>query len=139
MELKKLIEVKNISFGYSQQSVLDGVSFNISAGEIVTLLGPNGCGKSTLIKLILGLLIPDEGTVCFDGKDMRQLSRKFVAGKIAYVPQMHKSSFPYSVRDVVLMGRLPHKTFFLKFSKKDRTVAQEALDMLNIGYLADRP
>lgn len=139
MELKPLIRVKEISFGYTQKTVLDNVTFDISEGEIITLLGPNGCGKSTLIKIMLGLLRPAKGGIFFNGKDIVQLSPKFLAKEIAYVPQIHRSSFPYSVIDVVLMGRIPHKTFFFRYSKTDMHIAGDALERLSISHLADRP
>jgi iron complex transport system ATP-binding protein len=138
MELKPLIRVEGISFAYTQKTVLDDITFGISEGEIVTLLGPNGCGKSTLIKIMLGLLSPAKGGIFFNGKDIAQLSSKFLAKEIAYVPQTHKSSFPYTVMDVVLMGRIPHKTFFFKYSKSDMAIANDAIERLSIPHLADR-
>jgi iron complex transport system ATP-binding protein len=138
MELKPLIKVEGVSFGYTQKTVLNDITFGISEGEIVTLLGPNGCGKSTLIKIILGLLRPVKGRIFFNGKDIARLSSKFLAKEIAYVPQIHKSSFPYTVMDVVLMGRIPHKTFFFKYSKSDMAIANDAIERLSIPHLADR-
>ncbi|HVN98125.1 MAG TPA: ABC transporter ATP-binding protein [Syntrophorhabdaceae bacterium] len=138
MELKPLIEVQGVSFGYTQKNVLNDINFTVAEGEILTLLGPNGCGKSTLIKIMLGLIRPAEGRIFFDGEDIAQLGSKFLARKIAYVPQTHKSSFPYTVMDVVLMGRIPHKTFFFRYSKEDMSVAGDAIQRLAIAHLADR-
>jgi iron complex transport system ATP-binding protein len=118
--------------------VLNDVSLSIRAGEVVTLLGPNGCGKSTLIKIILGLLRPATGTIFFNGENISQMSSKSLAREIAYVPQIHKSSFPYKVMDMVLMGRIPHKTFFFRYSKTDVDIAGDALERLAIAHLADR-
>ncbi len=138
MELKPLIQVEEISFGYTEENVLSDISFTIKKGEIVTLLGPNGCGKSTLIKIMLGLLRPAEGDIFFNGKNIQQMSSKSLAREVAYVPQLHKSSFPYTVRDVVLMGRIPHKAFFFQYSKADMGIAADALGRLSISHLADR-
>ncbi len=138
MELKPLLEVEHISFGYTRENVLSDVSFAIREGEIVTLLGPNGCGKSTLIKIMLGLLRPANGGVFLNGRNIGQIRSKTLAGKIAYVPQTHRSSFPYSVLDVVLMGRIPHKPFFFRYSKTDLRIADDALGRLSISHLADR-
>ncbi len=138
MELKPLMQVERVSFGYAQKTVLTDISFSIGQGEIVTLLGPNGCGKSTLIKIMLGLLQPAEGRIVFHGENIRQAGAKFLAKEIAYVPQIHTSSFPYTVMDVVLMGRVPHKTFFFRCSKGDRRIANDALERLSIAHLADR-
>lgn len=138
MELKPLIKVDGISFGYTQKTVLNDISLAIAEGEIVTLLGPNGCGKSTLIKIMLGLLRPAEGSIFFNGENILQISPKFLAREIAYVPQTHISSFSYTVMDVVLMGRIPHKTFFFRYSKADMSIANDALDRLSIPHLANR-
>ncbi len=138
MELKPLIKVEGVSFGYTQKTVLRDISLSIAEGEVVTLLGPNGCGKSTLIKLLLGLLCPAGGNIFFNGENIRRLKSKFLARGIAYVPQVHKSSFPYTVMDVVLMGRLPHKTFFFSYSKADERIAESALERLAIPHLANR-
>lgn len=136
--MKPFIEVENISFGYTRETVLSDISFAIGEGDVVTLLGPNGCGKSTLIKIMLGLLRPAEGRVFFNGRDIRQMSSKALARNIAYVPQLHKSSFPYAVLDVVLMGRIPYKPFFFRYSKADLGIASDALDRLSISHLAHR-
>lgn len=139
MELKPLLQVEGISFGYSHQDVLKEVSFAVQEGEVVTLLGPNGSGKSTLIKILLGLLRPGGGGVFFNGRDIRQIGSRSLARKIAYVPQIHRSSFPYRVQDVVLMGRIPYKPFFFRYAKEDLAIAADALDRLAISHLAERP
>lgn len=139
MELKPLISVEGLSFGYTRQEVLKGIDLDIQEGEIVTLLGRNGCGKSTLIKLMLGLLLPEKGRVLYKGTDITRLGAKYRAREIAYVPQIHKSSFPYRVLDVALMGRIPHKSFFFRYSKVDLDIAHNALERLSISHLADRP
>ncbi|MBU1054639.1 MAG: ABC transporter ATP-binding protein [Proteobacteria bacterium] len=139
MELNSHIAVKGVFFGYNGKPVLEDINFHIRAGEIVTLLGPNGCGKSTLIKIILGLLHPARGSVFINGTDITRLSSKTIARKIAYVPQTHRSSFPYSVTDIVLMGRIPHKTFFYRYSNEDIKIAKDAMERLSISHLAMRP
>ncbi len=138
MGLKPLIRVERISFGYTEKVVLADVSLSIGEGEVVTLLGPNGCGKSTLIKIMLGLLRPARGDIFFNGENIRHLSSKCLAREIAYVPQIHKGAFPYTVKEVVLMGRIPHKTFFFRYSNSDMKITEEALDRLSIAHLADR-
>ncbi len=136
--MEPLIALEKVSFGYGKQEVLTDVSLSVARGEIVTLLGPNGCGKSTLIKVMLGMLKPHHGRVLYDGADVSHLSAKHLAREIAYVPQIHKSAFPYSVIDVALMGRIPHKTFFFKYSKEDIDIAHDALRTLSILHLAER-
>ncbi|MDD3295451.1 MAG: ABC transporter ATP-binding protein [Geobacteraceae bacterium] len=138
MGLKPLIKMEGISFGYTQKTVLADINLSIAKGEIVTLLGPNGCGKSTLIKIMLGLIRPDAGRVFLNGENIRELGSRYLAREVAYVPQIHKSSFPYTVLDVVLMGRIPHKTFFFRYSKSDMKIAQSALERLSVLHLTDR-
>lgn len=133
------IAVKGVSFGYTKKMVLDEIDLDIERGEIITLLGPNGCGKSTLIKLMLGLIQPAKGSVHLDGVNILRLSSKAIAREIAYVPQIHRSSFPYTVTDIVLMGRIPHKTFFYRYSKTDMDIAHDAMERLSISHLAERP
>jgi iron complex transport system ATP-binding protein len=139
MELMHHISVNSLTFGYGSRNILNEINFNISEGEIVTLLGPNGSGKTTLIRLILGFLKPLNGHIMIDGVDLAHVHIKELARKIAYVPQIHKTVFPYSVTDVVLMGRIPHKGFFYKYSKEDIRIANEAMERLSILHLADRP
>jgi len=136
--MEPLIRLENVSFAYGKDDVLKDISLSVRRGEIVSLLGPNGCGKSTLIKVMLGMLSPHRGRVCYDGADVSDLSAKHLARQIAYVPQMHKSAFPYSVIDVALMGRIPHKTFFFKYSTQDLDIAYDALRRLSIRHLAER-
>ena len=139
MELRPHIAVENVSFGYTKKLVLEDINLHINAGEIVTLLGPNGCGKSTLIKIVLRLLRPAYGSVFLNGVNIADLSLKTIAREMAYVPQIHRSTFPYSVIDIVLMGRIPHKTFFYRYSDEDMAIAQDALESLSISHLAERP
>lgn len=138
MELKPVVKAENISFGYTTKMVLHDVSLSIGAGEVVTLLGPNGSGKSTLLKTLLGIHRPAKGSVFFEGKNIARIGSKGLAKRIAYVPQIHKGSFPYTVIDVTLLGRIPHKTFFFKYSNDDLRIAYGALERLSITHLADR-
>jgi iron complex transport system ATP-binding protein len=138
MELISHIAVKDVSFRYSAKAVLEKISFNIARGEVLAILGPNGCGKSTLIKIILGFLTPESGSIMFKGRNIADINARCLAREVAYVPQTHKSTFPYMVMDVVLMGRIPHKSFFFKYSRDDRDIAYEALERLSIRHLADR-
>lgn len=138
--MSALIEVKDLEFAYdSRKKVLNKINFDIEQGEIIALLGPNGCGKSTLMRLMLGLMKPNDGAVLFKGQDVAHINHKLFAQEVAYVPQVHRSSFPYSVQDVVLMGRIPHKGFFFAYSKQDYAIADEIMERLLIKHLADQP
>ncbi len=134
-----LLRAENITFGYTGRAVLRDVSLAVGKGEIVTLLGPNGCGKTTLLKVLLGLNRMEAGKVLFEGEDISTMGQKTLARKIAYVPQFHRASFAYRVMDVVLMGRMPHKAFFARYDKRDMELARAALEKLSILHLEDRP
>lgn len=134
----ELIRANHIAFGYSEAPVLADVTLSIRRGEIVSLLGPNGSGKTTLIKVILGIYRPRCGEVYFEGKSLAEIPPKELAKKIAYVPQFHRMAFAYSVLDIVLMGRMPHKPFFFRYSRQDRNAAVGALDRLSISHLKDK-
>jgi iron complex transport system ATP-binding protein len=139
MGVTMLLVAENISFGFPEKQVLKKISFNVRRGEIISLLGPNGSGKTTLLKTLLGLYTLDAGRVFFEGCSISDIPQKALARKIAYVPQIHRASFAYSVIDVVLMGRIPHKAFFSRFSPEDTDIALAALDKLSILHLKDRP
>jgi len=134
----ELIRTENISYHYSDTPVLDHVSLSVQQGEIISLLGPNGSGKTTLIKLILGIYRPACGAVFFEGRSMRDITARELARRIAYVPQSHRMVFAYKVMDVVLMGRMPHKSFFFNYSNQDREAALHSLERLSILPLKDK-
>lgn len=134
-----LLVAENVSFGYPDKQVLNDISLTVRQGEIISLLGPNGSGKTTLLKTLLGFNQLEKGRVLFEGQAITSLRRKNLARSIAYVPQVHRASFAYRVIDVVLMGRVPHKTFFSRFSLEDREIALKALDKLSILHLKDKP
>ena len=98
------LEISNLSFGYDAgKKILDNISLSVRQGEILGILGPNGTGKTTLIKCIDHLLIPASGTVCFDGQDLAALTARELARIIAYVPQYTGNYFALRVIDTVMM------------------------------------
>ena len=130
------IEIKNLTVKREGQTVLDSVSLNIEEGQSYALIGPNGGGKTTFLKSILGLIKPDSGSVKIYGE--APAVNRYLLG---YVPQFHTFdfSYPISVRDMVLTGRLGHiKGIRRKYSDEDRKSAEEAMKTLGILHLADR-
>jgi iron complex transport system ATP-binding protein len=131
------LEAKHLDFGYRGKSVGKDVSLSLEAGEVLCLLGPNGSGKTTLFKTLLGLLPAQGGAVLMDGADLGARKRDEVARRVSYVPQAHATFFPFSVREVVLMGRTAHLGIFSSPSRHDREIADAAIERLRLGTLAD--
>ncbi|VVB53912.1 Cobalamin import ATP-binding protein BtuD [uncultured archaeon] len=133
-----VVEVHEACFSYGPVSVLDKVNLVIEEGDFVGLVGPNGGGKTTLVKLILGLLTPKCGEIRLFGKPQRQFKEKHLIG---YVPQTATSfdiHFPASVRDVVTMGRLSASSMGPSIAGEDRRIVDDALSKVGILDLADR-
>lgn len=132
------LEVKNVACGYGKLEVVKGISLSIGPGEILCLLGPNGVGKTTLFKTILGFLKPMSGEILLDGSSINNWSRSELAKAIGYVPQAHTPPFPFSVMEVVLMGRTAHLNAFSMPSKEDVKIAEEAIAIMGISNLKDK-
>ncbi len=135
------MEIRDIYFTHANASepVLKGMNLEAYSGSLTAILGPNGCGKTTLFKCIAGLWEPDRGDIIFGGKNITGYSHDKRAKIIAVVPQEHEPPFPYSVFDAVLMGRTAHVGIFSAPSKKDLLKAEEAINDVGIGHLVDRP
>ena len=131
------LEAKHLDFGYRGRLVGEDVSLSLEAGEVLCLLGPNGSGKTTLFKTLLGLLRSQGGVVAIDGADVKARARDQVARLVSYVPQAHESFFPFTVQEVVLMGRTAHMGVFSAPSRRDCEVAQAAIERMGLAALAD--
>jgi iron complex transport system ATP-binding protein len=132
------LAAENLGFGYRGRRVGSGVSLDLRAGEVLCLLGPNGGGKTTLLKTMLGLVPALDGTIRLDGEDLTSWSRKRLARVVGYVPQAHAAFFPFTVLDVVMMGRSAHIGLFSAPSRSDREIARRALGTLGISHLEER-
>ena len=130
--------VQNISFSYGSNQVLQDISFEINKGEFWAVIGPNGVGKSTLFRCILGLLQPANGSVSIDGRDINTMSRKVLAQRIAYIPQIHRPVFGYSVRDTVLMGTTRYLSAFEQPKAAQVEKANSVLRMLEMEDIAEK-
>jgi iron complex transport system ATP-binding protein len=133
------IEIEQLSFSYRRAPFIQDLNLTIDEGGILALLGPNGSGKTTLLKLLLGLLTPAAGIIRIQEIDTIDMSQRELACRLAYVPQVHREAFGYSVFDVVLMGRMPHTSFFAYYGERDRQIAWESLEKLSISHLARQP
>jgi iron complex transport system ATP-binding protein len=130
------LAAENLSFGYHGRCVGSDVTLTLGHGEVLCLLGPNGSGKTTLFKTLLGLLPPQAGRVMVDGSNAALLSRETIARHVSYVPQAHGAFFPYTVLEVVLMGRTAHLGLFEAPVARDRAAAMGALRRMGIEHLA---
>ena len=139
IQKNKGISVENLTLSYEKNLVLNNINFSIKKGSVVTLVGPNGCGKTTLLKIINGFLRQNEGTVYIDSRNIEEIANLELAKILGHVSQMHKSSFPFSVLDVVLTGRMPYISMFSTPGKEDIEKAYQVLEFMGIAHFARRP
>lgn len=133
-----IIEVKNVSFSYNGQKVIDDVSLNIHQGDYVGLIGPNGGGKTTLLKILVGLLKPTQGSIYLFGEEISDFTQWPRIGYVAQnVVRMHQR-FPVTVAEVVGMGLYGKKGFFKALNRDDHQRIQEALALVDMDRFEDR-
>ena len=129
----------NLAIGYKNRVVGRDLDIALATGEVLALLGPNGGGKTTLLKTLLGLLAPKAGEIRLGERPLADYASRERARLIAYVPQSHAATFAFTVETVVLMGRTAHGGLFSRPSAADHAVAARALDRFGIAHLRDRP
>lgn len=134
-----ILEARGLTIGYTDHTVGSGLDVSLATGEVLALLGPNGGGKTTLLKTLLGLLKPKAGGITLGGKPLDAFDTAERARVIAYVPQVHVGTFAFTVESVVLMGRTAHGNLFSRPSAHDRAVSHAALERFGIAHLARRP
>ncbi|KMQ85804.1 fe3+-siderophore abc transporter atp-binding protein [Lasius niger] len=127
-----------LAFALAQRQILAGVSFALKGGEVVSLLGINGAGKSSLLRILLGLLKPDAGEVLLQGRPLSHWKPSVRARVMAYVPQNHAGQFPYQVAQVVAMGRIPYTGLSRGLREEDRRIIEMAMARMQISALAER-
>jgi iron complex transport system ATP-binding protein len=138
--MSHLMEMVNGTFSYnSLDNIFEDINFEVEKGDVFCILGANGAGKTTLIKCLNGLMKLSSGKVLLNGKNIYGLNHSQIARNIGYIPQIHNSTFSFTVLDVVLMGRAPHLDIFSSPSKKDVKIAENSLKALNIYYMRDKP
>ncbi len=133
-----MIKVEQLHFAYGTRAVFNGIDLAIQEGEILSLLGPNGCGKSTFLKLLRGILRPAAGTVELEGQSVTSFSRKAMARKMAVVAQSCETYFAYTVRELVAMGRFPYRSLLADLTVADRCLVEKVMQTTDIAHLADR-
>jgi iron complex transport system ATP-binding protein len=132
------IQVNNLSFSYGDNLVLKDVSFTANDGELMAVLGPNGVGKSTLFRCMLGLLREYRGETLIDGESTRNMSARELARRVAYIPQSHYPAFNYSVFDMILMGTIAQVSGVSSPGKRQIDLVNRAMDRLKISHLRNR-
>jgi iron complex transport system ATP-binding protein len=133
-----ILEVKKLRAGYGEGDVVEDIDLRLEQGEFACILGPNGSGKSTLIKALLGLLKDVSGEVAVGGADLFRLTRREIATKVAFVPQIADVTFEFSVFELVAMGRYIHQGRLSGLSVQDRRLVDAVLEMVEIAPLQDK-
>ncbi|MCY7388043.1 MAG: ABC transporter ATP-binding protein [Burkholderiales bacterium] len=136
--MKPLLKAHNLAFGYPGRTLGRAINLEVQTGEVLCVLGPNGGGKTTLFRTLLGLLPAHGGSIALGGKSLEACAPSERAKLMAYVPQAGNSYFAFTVRDVVLMGRTAHLGLFAAPGPKDFDAATAALNELRIAHLAEK-
>lgn len=131
-----ILQVKNLNFSYSNQKILENISFAVKKGEIISVLGPNGVGKSTLVKCLAQIYKEQQANVFYKQKSLLEYKPKLLAQEIAYVPQNLEINFPLTVKEFVLLGRKPYIKW--NISQEDNQIAAEIMAKLSIENLSKR-
>ncbi|MGH6970814.1 MAG: ABC transporter ATP-binding protein [Caulobacteraceae bacterium] len=134
-----LLRAAGLCAGYGSRAVLNDVSLALNPAELLAIAGPNGAGKSTLARVLAGSLTPASGAVELLGRDLRSYDRRMLARTLATVAQENSAAFPFTVLEIVLMGRAPHLGSFRLESAHDLALARAAMARLDILPLAARP
>ena len=137
--MESTISITDAGFSYGDGDVFTGINLEVSKGEMLCLLGANGCGKTTLLHCVSGALKLKSGKVKLDGRDIASMKASQIARKVGFVFQEHSAPFPYPVIDVVCMGRAPHLSMFSAPSREDRRIAEESLEKVGMLHLRDKP
>ena len=132
------LDIEDLCFSYRDKPVLDGITLNIVPGEVIGIIGPNGCGKTTLLKHLNRNLDPNAGRVLLGGADIEEMKKSEIARHIAVVPQSNEINFSFTVRDIVTMGRMPFLERFQGESSSDLNKVEDAMKKANISDFADR-
>ncbi len=132
------LKLHNITLGYRRKSVVQDISFEVKPGEILGLVGPNGCGKSTIIKSLSRIIKPYSGSIMLNGRDLSNIPRVELSRLLGVVPQMPLLPSTFTAFEIVLMGRNPHLGLLQYESNKDKTIAWQAMEKTSTEHLARR-
>lgn len=128
----------NVSIAYGKRQILENITMDFEKGKITTIIGPNGCGKSSLLKTISRVVTPVAGTPVYEDKPIREYSPKELAKKIAYLPQIHMSPKDINIKTLVSYGRFPYKRFGSGITMEDRKIIDETLELTGLSHMGER-
>ncbi len=129
----RMYDLENIGFAYGPKAVFKNLNLTFEAGHFYGIIGPNGCGKSTLIDLLAGHLRPERGRIRLNGHPLDRFGRKVLARRIAIVPQDFHINFPYTCEEIVMMGRYPYIARFARPGKEDCTIVDEVIRQTDLS------
>ena len=132
------LEIRDLKYSYNKYPVLDGIQLDVREGEILGILGPNGCGKTTLLKNLNKNLSPMGGCIMLDGTDLDTLAKRDIAKTVAVVPQTNEIRFSFTAREIVSMGRMPFQRTMEGESREDARIVDEAIAKVGLTHLAGR-
>ncbi len=132
------LEIDGLGYDYDDKRVLESITFNVRPGEILGILGPNGCGKTTMLKNLNRNLSPHRGCVLLDGTDLEEMHKRDIARRIASVPQSNEIRFAFTVREMVEMGRMPFQEAFRGSTSEDERIVDEAMRLTSITDMSER-
>jgi ABC-type cobalamin/Fe3+-siderophores transport system ATPase subunit len=133
-----VLSLDTVSFDYGSRSVIEAISFDVRHGEFLAIVGPNGCGKSTALKLMAGLLAPSTGNVLLQGKRVASMRRKAIARELALLAQSNEAPAGMLVRDLIGMGRFAHEGWFTAETQEDRRHIADAMRIMDVEAFSDR-
>lgn len=136
--MSSLLSIRNLTAGYGKEPVIKDICLEVKGGDFIGIIGPNGCGKTTLLRFLSKALPVKPGKVSFELKDISQMSQKEFCRKVAFVGQDNLINFPFTVFDIVMMGRIPHLKRLQQETKKDLEAANKALIMTDTLHLKEK-
>jgi len=137
--MSKILEVSSATFAYEEKNIFGDISLQMEQGQVCCLLGPNGCGKTTLLDCVMGINKLRSGNVRVLDKDINDYKRHQLAQRVAYVPQIHNRTFPYTVLQIVMMGRTAYTGFWGEPKHSDEEIARQSLREVGMEKYADTP